>query len=525
MIRGRAHRLIAFAPLCLLTSFGLSFFSRTVCDPYLWGHVRFGQDILRTGRIIQRDPYSYRTGDQLWINHEWLSEVFFAALYDRAGAAGLISFKVLVSLLILWLGYSHLRACRLSPYPSVLWLALVSLPLQMGLGTVRPHMFTYLCFLILLLLLARAGTARPRWLWLMPIVFAFWVNVHGGVLAGAGVLCLWMIGLWIDRALRGGMPGKSSLRLIATVGAPALTAVLALLVNPYGAGLIRFLVRTATVPRPDISEWTALGLLSAPGLVYLGLVALGLAALVLSRRDRSASGLLVMTATAVMTAISNRHFPLFALALVVVGGEHVADLWNLAAPAEWSRLAQSAWTAGVSLVVSLVLVGSAVPRFGCIPLEASYFAFPARVVEHLRQSGARGNLAVAYDWGEYALWHLGPALKVSIDGRRETVYSDTSYRQSVEFARGTGDWTALLRDGRTDLVLVPKAAPAAGSLSQMDGWVALYGDTFCVLFARAGFPGLEQILATPVPEVPDNGDGLCFPGPGVAPRRADRIPK
>jgi hypothetical protein len=174
-------------------------------------------------------------------------------------------------------------------------------------------------------------------------------------------------------------------------------------------------------------------------------------------------------------------------------------------------------------VVSLVLVGSAVPRFGCIPLEAPSFAFPARAVELLRQSGALGNMAVAYDWGEYALWHLGPELKVSIDGRRETVYSDTSYRQTVDFARGTGDWAALLRDGRTDLILVPKSAPAAGSLSRMDGWVPLYGDTFCFLFVRAGYPGIEQILATPVPEVADNGDGLCFPGPGVARRRAARV--
>jgi hypothetical protein len=29
-----------------------------------------------------------------------------------------------------------------------------------------------------------------------------------------------------------------------------------------------------------------------------------------------------------------------------------------------------------------------------------------------------------FDWGEYALWHLGPRLKISMDGRRETIYSD-----------------------------------------------------------------------------------------------------
>ena len=66
---------------------------RTVADPDLWGHVRFGQDILRTGSIIQADTYSYRTAGQLWINHEWLAEVIFAGLYDRFGPTGLIVSK------------------------------------------------------------------------------------------------------------------------------------------------------------------------------------------------------------------------------------------------------------------------------------------------------------------------------------------------------------------------------------------------------------------------------------------------
>ena len=36
--------------------------------------------------------------------------------------------------------------------------------------------------------------------------------------------------------------------------------------------------------------------------------------------------------------------------------------------------------------------------------------------------GLSGNLWTSFDWGEYAIWHFGPVLRVSIDGRRETVY-------------------------------------------------------------------------------------------------------
>ena len=64
--------------------------SLTIADPDLWGHVRFGLDILETGRIVHADPYSYLTGEQPWINHEWLAEVVFYLLY-RAGGFPLLT--------------------------------------------------------------------------------------------------------------------------------------------------------------------------------------------------------------------------------------------------------------------------------------------------------------------------------------------------------------------------------------------------------------------------------------------------
>ena len=47
----------------------------TKADADLWGHVRFGRDILRGG-IHDGDPYSF-TSDIPWVNHEWLAEVLF----------------------------------------------------------------------------------------------------------------------------------------------------------------------------------------------------------------------------------------------------------------------------------------------------------------------------------------------------------------------------------------------------------------------------------------------------------------
>ncbi len=495
----------------LLLSAGILWFSPTVADPDLWGHVRFGQDILRTGSIIQKDVYSYRIGDQPWINHEWLSEVIYAYLFDHGGSTTLVVFKLVISLLVLLGCFVYLRACGLGPWRAVLFCLLVSVPLRMGLGTIRPQSFTYLCFLVELILLATATTGRERRLWLLPALFAVWVNLHGGVLAGAGILLLWLAG-FLARQQRGSSESPTARpAAIVAVGLLLFTCACALALNPYGLKLVGFLLRTATVPRPEISEWNPLLLRRVPGMVYGGLLVLAIAGFAFNRQAATFEGLLFVAATAVLTLISARHFPLFALAVVVMAGEPIAGAWNRATPAAWSRFGQRPLVNAISLVLCPVLIVGSLPRFGCIRIDPFYFAFPARVVELLRQSGVEGNMAVPFEWGEYVLWHLGPAIKVSIDGRRETVYSDSSYAQLCAFAEGNAGWDAMLKEWRTDFVLVPNGAPPVGLLARDEGWLPLYQDTFCVLFVRAGYAGLDKITARPVPVLPDNGAGLCFP--------------
>ena len=141
--------------MSLLVGFCLFWFSDTIANPDLWGHLRFGRDILRTGSIIQADVYSYRSGEEPWINHEWLSEVIFATIYDRSGPGGLIAFKVVLSLVVLGLCHAHLRRRGLGPFRSVLLLVLISVPFRMGLATIRPQMFTYLVFLLELVLIEK----------------------------------------------------------------------------------------------------------------------------------------------------------------------------------------------------------------------------------------------------------------------------------------------------------------------------------------------------------------------------------
>ncbi|QEH32834.1 hypothetical protein OJF2_13180 [Aquisphaera giovannonii] len=514
MNRSGSRRWHAAAASALLAAWCAFWFADTVADPDLWGHVRFGQDLLRTGSILQQDIYSYRSEGQPWVNHEWLAEAAFASAYDHLGARGLIVGKLAIALAIVAACDVHLRRKGLGAFPRAALLIAASIPFRMGLGTVRPQAFTYLGYLALLLILEGEGGRPTSWRgWLLPPLLAAWANLHGGVLAGVAAVTLW-IGVRLVRVVRQQPTRAARLRAAWPLAALALACGVAPALNPWGFGLVRFLLRTATVPRPEITEWSPLVLTSLPGVIVLGLLATVLVSVAESRRRPLPESLLVLAVSAVLPMVSNRHYPLFALAMIVLGGGSIAKMWDRATSSLSPGRGGGGPVAAAGLAAALILAALVPGRLRCVRLDPYFFSFPARAVEYLRLGGADGNMAVPFDWGEYVLWQLGPKVKVSMDGRRETLYSDEAYRQSRDFERGTGAWDALLRTGPpTDIVLTPLGSPTMNLLARTDGWTALYRDRCCVVFVRKGYPGLDRLTKTPVPGLPDDGDGLCFPGP------------
>jgi hypothetical protein len=129
----------------------------------------------------------------------------------------------------------------------------------------------------------------------------------------------------------------------------------------------------------------------------------------------------------------------------------------------------------------------------------------------IKQSGVAGNLAIDFDWGEYALYHLSPEVKVSVDGRRETMYSPQIYKENLAFKYGEGDWDALLRKHETHMALVRTGFPTFNLLKLEPGWRLVYQDSLAALFGRDGLPIVETLQRTATPELPPDGAGLCFP--------------
>src|SRR5690348_11145950 len=166
----------------------LAVLSHTRADPDLWGHIRFGYDTVAARAIVHADPYSF-TSDIPWINHEWLAEVITYAAYAIGGGFGLSLLKVIIiaaTLLVVVRQWPAALPARLR-----LWLmAAVLIGTIPQANHVRPQLFSLLLFAVLLGLLAEPAGALVTIVCVM-LVFALWVNLHGGWIVGGGALALW----------------------------------------------------------------------------------------------------------------------------------------------------------------------------------------------------------------------------------------------------------------------------------------------------------------------------------------------
>jgi hypothetical protein len=497
-------------PLELLVASACLFaVSDTIADPDLWGHLRFGLDMLRSGTIVLQDSYSY-TSDRPWINHEWLAELIFAMVY-QVGGPGLVVLKSCLGMLILGMGYLHLCKVGLNRPTGSLLLLTVALALRPGLGAVRPQVFTYVTFLLVVIILRAASNGRAAALWWLVPILAAWANLHGGVLAGLAIVSAWSAVETVRLLWRRDSGGRHAAVQAGKINAPIVASFLALACNPHGVELLRFLWITATVPRPEISEWAPLSLMSLPGLAYLALVSASIWAWAASRLPRHEALLVVHIATATAPLLAVRHLPLFALATMILAGAHLADAVNprLAWLSEGERPAR--WLRAAMTGVSLMLVVLSVRALRGIRIDPDQFIFPTHAVALMERAGAEGNLIVDFDWGEYVIWHLGPRVKVSIDGRRETVYSSEVLARDLDFREARPGWRALLQIGDPSFALLRRGSRSDQQMRAEPDWRVAYEDPVSSFFIRQTHSLDTRITQTPSPNLLRDGTGTRSP--------------
>jgi len=500
--------LTGLLPVALALALAWLVLAPTMADPDLWGHLRYGLDNLDARGVLRTDVYSYLTEPGTWINHEWLAEISLAAAFRAGGSAGVVTLKMLLALASLAAIYAAARTRGAGEVAATVATLFAIASLKPILGPARPQMFTVLGFAVLLLLLV-SRERHPNAIWWVVPLFIVWTNAHGGFLAGIGFLGLAVIVEAVQTLQVAGSARvllQPPFLLLARAGLAALGATL---VNPYGLRLWTFLLKTATVPRPEIEDWQPLVTYGSYTLFVAVLALLGIWALYRSRRALNPLLLVTYLVSAILVNSAVRHLLFFGIAWAVFHAEHIDVAGRyLLAPI---RLAPRLRRVLLAVAIATTIGAWAGVLTQPLRVEIPRQSYPARAVGLIQRHLPQGRIVVLFDWGQYALWHLGPGVQVSMDGRRETAYSEAIYQENLHLTFGYGEWDVLLERGSPDLVLVSNEHPAVNLMGLHPQWTLVYEDPLCGLYARADTDLAGEISAALPPAIPYDGYRWDFP--------------
>jgi hypothetical protein len=177
----------------------------------------------------------------------------------------------------------------------------------------------------------------------------------------------------------------------------------------------------------------------------------------------------------------------------------------------WPRRPARGLSVGVVRAVAVVFLVSALgastvlARFAtsCIPIWGPWV--PDLQAARALKSAGPGRLVTSFDWGQYAIWHLSPQLRVSIDGRRETVYSDARLAEYDSIVSGTPEGLAVLEQWNAEYVWLPVTSQATFDWLEDHGYRLDIRTSSSRIAVRADLPQL------PAGEINQHVPP-CFPG-------------
>jgi hypothetical protein len=455
-----------------LASFLLALISYNFIDIDLWHQMALIRESVSAGHLLRVDPYAYTPTIRPWIDHEWGAGAIAYFATQWLGARAIVVLKIFLAL-----GTGFACVCCARTRGADFPLLGLCAPLAVVLAylgffaVIRAQAYSFFFTALLLLFLELDRKGSRAWIVAWLFIFPLWVNLHGGFVVAIGLM-----GLHIAEELLHRNRVRHLLLLLGTM-------TLQIFLNPYGMTYLVYLRRALAMARPFAPEWRPvwdLGPAWTVGFVIALLIA-GYA--VVSVGLRRAAGTLVLTATAVEAVLHRKLLPLFAIAWLSyvpwLLQETALGAWLMQFLRRRSRFMRTAWMIFACICLTAVL------RQKPWQLRIPQAMYPVGAVEYLARHDFHGNVMVPFRLGAYVSWKLFPAVKVSLDSRYEETYPDSVAQSIFGFYEGAPGWRSTLDAFPTELVLVPRAMPIAGTMPQ-SGWNRVYVDQQFELYARPG---------------------------------------
>ena len=438
-----------------------------------WWYLRLGKDILASGSVPTVDTYSFTVSGQPMLYQSWLAAVILWLAYSWGGITLTFLLRGLA------IGFTFGIVWKIAREQGAGVKTASVLVLLAGLSTsnnwvIRPQMLVYPLFAFCVWMLFRWQRGQNRGLWLLPLGSLLWANLHGSfpllfLLAGSALLS-----------------GKGNRRILLQVLLASLAAVL---INPRGIELFKFVVETFTNPGAIAfsKEWDPTSNSGWQMNLFFGwlLLLFPLMAFSLKRLSLVDWIWFLMFGWLALTGI--RFVIWFHLLLVVFTARLISDWSN-----RWVDRGSATTVPAANMVLGSILL--ILPLAFTPGLRGSWWQdapeamqkTPQQAVDWLRnQPDLPGELWTDFDYSSYVLFTM-PERLVWIDPRMHLVYPVEVFERYMRIAAASPGWQQELeRDGIRLMLLSKEKEPGLlRALSEDQDWCQAYLDQESVIYQR-----------------------------------------
>jgi hypothetical protein len=454
---------LAIAAASALVSF------RSVYEPDLGWHLAQGRENL-SGRFVRTNVFSFTYSDYRQHYTSWLADTSAYAAWRVGGDGGIQALQAVTVAATLTFVYV---ACRVQSavLPSIAILVVGFFVLEPRVIP-RPHLASFAGIAACSWLIQRSiasRSARPLW-WAIPL-FALWSNLH--IECVFGVLLMGLFAL-AELVRPSAITRRDAVRVLAI----AVGCTAAMLLNPYGWGIFRYLFENASVPQIlAIAELQPAYLPTYRAFfAYLAIAVLLL--LSLPRRLTLSETLVFL----VFAALGFRYVRLTPLVFLAT------------APMLASRL--TVWTTrgldGRAVVATALAVAVFVSRVPLTTLVRGVrvggahpdVVFSERSLVFARSEGLNGPVFNSHNLGGWLAWTMYPDVRVFQDSRLQA-YPPEHFRAILDASGSQPAWDALVSGVDWAVLSVPRpnALSGAGRFSSVT-WASVYADEAVEILVR-----------------------------------------
>jgi hypothetical protein len=448
-------------------------------DPDMWWRLRTGQWIVENHSVPIKDYFSTYAMGELWVEYSWLFSLLLYAVHALFSLPGVVYLIIALALMITFTAHQLVRRAGLP------WAAEVVL-LAAGMGALtplmrpRPWLFTIIFFTVELLIISRVRrSGADRLLWLLPLLFALWANLHIQFVYGLATLGLLLAETllvisfqWLGNKIE--TPALSPIRLMLVLFA----CIIATLLTPYQYLLYKQTLDYIFDPGAflhirelhpmlfrSLDNWLVLFLTLSTAFI-LGFrqkwlpfpTLLFLMGTFLAFRSRRDVWVLVLTAIWVI-GDSGRGF-WHGRSLKFTKGQMAISAVAVAATLVWLTFAREISEANLQATIE--------------------HKFPVKAVNYVNVNRLPGPVFNDYDWGGFLLWGLR-GLPVSVDGRFN-LYGDERVARLMNTWEGRSGWESDPDLLRAKLVIADRGRVLASLLRTHPRYKLVYEDNTAAVF-------------------------------------------